>query len=114
MTMAEHQRRTLPVVIALAVALASCASVKPADVASIEDTDESRVARCTYLKEVSSRVGWWYGMLGNVSGTYAQEGLDNARLEALSEAKKLGATHVVWLGGAQGSARASAKAYRCK
>jgi hypothetical protein len=105
----------LSLLLVLAVALAACASGTSARGEAIRIADESQVKGCTSLKDVSRKVGWWYGVLGEISGIYAQEGLENARSEVLRQAKEQGATHVVWLPRAEGSEspKASAKVYRC-
>jgi hypothetical protein len=104
-----------PGLIALAVALSACASGTSTRVELTEVADEAQVKGCTYLQDVSGREGWWYGVLGQVSGEYAHQGLEDARSVALRRAKEIGATHVVWLPNVEGRAslQVSAKAYRC-
>jgi hypothetical protein len=94
-------------ILILTVCLFACASAIPIQVPGIQVADEAHVAGCTYLDNVHGASGL-YGM-------FASKGLENARFEALRQAKDIGATHVVWVPTAQGhgSSQASARAYRC-
>lgn len=95
--------------ICLSVALlAGCASGVPVQDPLIKVSDAAGVASCRYLDSVVGTSGWY--------GLHADKGYENARLYAFDQARKLGATHVVWEGGpisGHGSTSAAAKAYRC-
>lgn len=89
-------------------ALAGCASGVPVLDESIKVSDAAGVSSCRYLDSVVGTSGWY--------GLQADKGYENARRYAYDQARKLGATHVVWEGGpipGQGSTSAAAKAYRC-
>ncbi len=110
-------RKHRGVLIVLGLALAGCGafrtpSATPAVVQEIKVVDEMQVTRCTRLKDIVRKEGWSYGVLGMVSGVYAQQGLEAARADVLREAKAQGATHIAWMPKAEG-AQVGAKAYRC-
>ncbi len=88
--------------------LAGCASATPARIEGIQIADDPQVVGCAYLDTVSGTSGWY--------GWFGDRGTDNARIQALGQARAIGATHVVWLTAPQtyGSTRADAKAYRCR
>lgn len=69
--------------------------------------DESMVTRCEFLGDVSG-VSSWYGL-------FAEEGLTSARDEALKEAVKVKATHVLWTqqNVTYGSTAVHGRSYRC-
>ena len=87
---------------ALGLLLVGCATVPT----GIADADESRVAGCRYLGDVTGTSGW--------GGVAAGPGMDNARNDARAQAARLGATHVVWqaITGGYGSS-AHGRAYAC-
>lgn len=91
------------------VILAGCAA--PSDrvqaSSSVKPATADQVARCAYLDDV---VG-----TSSLYGVFAASAAENARLEALTKAEKLGATHIVWtpMQGGYGSTSVSGKAYRC-
>ena len=99
-------RRFIPV---FALILAGCAA--PSDrvqtSSSVKPATAEQVARCAYLDDV---VG-----TSSLYGVFAASAAENARLEALTKAEKLGATHIVWTPaqGGHGSTAVSGKAYRC-
>jgi hypothetical protein len=94
----------LPLAISL---LAACASNMPIQVEGVQIADETQVTHCKYLDNVHGASGWY--------GLVARKGLENARLYALRQARKIGATHIVWVPAAQSSfsSQAEGKAYLC-
>ncbi len=105
--------RAIPIWMALALALAACTPKPPAHVGTVDDAEEVSMAKCTFLKELSNTKSWSDRMLGHVFAAYDQKALDDARFDVRRQAKEMGATHLVWLGGAD-SSRVSARAYRCR
>lgn len=99
-------RHALPLCLLI---LAGCAA--PSDrvqtSSSVKPATTDQVAKCTYLDDV---VG-----TSSLYGIFAASGAENARLEALTKAEKLGASHIVWapMQGGYGSTSVSGKAYRC-
>jgi len=93
------------IVLGLGVA-AGCALPTSQRARSVTSADESTVAGCAYLEDVTGWSGW---------GNLAQDaGMKNARNQARERAAELGATHVVWRGLAGGySPNVVARAYRC-
>lgn len=95
--------------IALTVLFSGCAA--PSDrvqtSSSVKPATADQVTRCTYLDDV---VG-----TSSLYGVFAASAAENARLEALTKAEKLAATHVVWTPatGSHGSTSVTGKAYRC-
>ena len=83
-----------------------CATGRSATATRIQEADSNMVAGCTYLGEVSGTSGW--------GGLAASTGIENAKNQALEQAAKKGATHVMWnnLAGGWGPS-VSGKAYRC-
>lgn len=59
------------------------------------------MAKCSFLKELSNTKSWSDRMLGHVFVAYDQKALDDARFDVRRQAKEIGATHLVWLGGAE-------------
>lgn len=92
-----------------ALILAGCAA--PSDrvqqSSTVKPATADQVARCTYLDDV---VG-----MSSLYGVFAASAAENARLEALTKAEKLGATHIFWTPAqaAQGNTAVTGKAYRC-
>ena len=86
--------------------VAACATSRSQAAMRVQEADASVVAGCTFLGEVSGTSGW--------GGLAASTGIENAKNQALDQAAKKGATHVVWnaLAGGWGPS-ASGKAYRC-
>lgn len=83
-----------------------CATGRSPAATRIQEADSNMVAGCTYLGEVSGTSGW--------GGLAASTGIENAKNQALDQAAKKGATHVVWNNLAGGwSPSVSGKAYRC-
>lgn len=95
------------IVAALIASLAACATEQPATVEGVKAAEQSDVASCTYVDNVTGSSGLY--------GAFAAQGLTNARVSALQQAKKIGATHVVWIPTDQGygSSQVQGKAYRC-
>lgn len=86
--------------------LMGCATARSPAAAKVQEADATMVAGCTYLREVSGTSGW--------GGLAASTGIENAKNEALDQAAKKGATHVVWNAMDGGwSPSVSGKAYRC-
>jgi D-serine dehydratase len=72
----------------------------------VQEADSNMVAGCSYLGEVSGTSGW--------GGLAASTGIENAKNQALEQAARKRATHVVWNTLAGGmSPSVSGKAYRC-
>jgi len=94
-------------VLFLALACQSCVSMTPVSLEGIQVAEDSQVASCRYLDHVHGASGWY--------GLFAQQGLANARAEALRQTQQLGATHIVWIPTAQGhgSSHVAGKAYQC-
>lgn len=92
-------RIVLAAVLLLASSAASAGS-------SVEAVDESKVAHCTFLKDIEGR---------SVFGERLKEpAVKKAKEDALGQAEKAGATHIVW--GKVSSTditTVAAKAYRC-
>ena len=86
--------------------LGACATSRSAAANRVQEADSNMVAGCTFLGEVSGTSGW--------GGLAASTGIENAKNQALEQAAKKGATHVVWnaLAGGWGPS-VSGKAYRC-
>lgn len=99
-------RRTLSLSLLL---VAGCAA--PSDrvqtSSSVKPATAEQMARCAYLDDV---VG-----TSSLYGVFAASAAENARLEALTKAERLGATHIVWtpMQGGYGSTSVSGRAYRC-
>lgn len=87
-------------------ALCGCATGRSAAASRVQEADSNMVAGCTYVAEVSGTSGW--------GGLAASTGIENAKNQALEQAARKGATHVVWnaLAGGMGPS-VSGKAYRC-
>lgn len=84
-----------------------CATTKSAMAAKVLQADERMVSNCKYLGDVTGTSGW-----GNLA---ASTGINNAKNEALEQAARLGATHVVWTQVFGGYCSfVNGRAYRCE
>lgn len=89
-------------------ALAGCASGVPVQATDIKVSTPQAVAACEYRDTVHGTSGLY--------GTFAEKGIENARLSAFDKARQLGATHLVWepaMPQTYGSSNVAAKVYRC-
>jgi hypothetical protein len=105
----NSQRRKLCCTAAILLALSGsgCATALSPAAARIQPADQSSVAGCTFLGDVSGSSDW-----GNLAAT---QGMQNARNEGLEQAAAMEATHVVWINIAGGySPYANGKAYKCR
>jgi hypothetical protein len=85
--------------------VSGCSTVSDADVASVKEADAAHVTNCEFLGTVDSVANW---------EMTASEGLHRVRNGAKMNAKKLGATHIVFSDDiGTKPLRASGKAYRC-
>jgi uncharacterized lipoprotein len=101
-------RSSLAAVILVVVVplLAACSTSRSAAAQKVQEADSSMVAGCTFLGDVSGTSGW--------GGLAASTGIEYAKNQALDQAAKKGATHVVWNTLAGGmSSSVSGKAYKC-
>jgi uncharacterized lipoprotein NlpE involved in copper resistance len=93
---------SLTLLACISLLLFGCASSSPT---APKDADETMVAQCTFL--------------GNVSGSsmagMASRGMERARGTARRKAEAMGATHVVWgnVSGNYNGSSADGRAYRC-
>ncbi len=88
-------------------AISGCATTKSTMAAKVLEADENVVSQCKYLGDVTGTSGW-----GNLASS---SGINNAKNEALEQATKLGATHVVWKQVSGGySPYVNGRAYCCK
>lgn len=92
--------------------LAGCATQgigppSPSETGGLIIAEKSQVAGCTFLGDVHG--------VSPLYGTHAAIGLRKARAAALNEAKKIGATHIVWqeFMTPHGSTSVHGYAYRC-
>lgn len=98
-----------PALLLTALLIAGCAA--PSDrvqkSTAVKPATADQVARCAYLDDVVGTSALY--------GVFAASAAENARLEALTKAEKLGATDVVWTpaAGGHGSTSVTGKAYRC-
>ena len=76
--------KTLSFVVAVAVISGSMSAAQARDV---EDADATKVANCTFLKDVSAPTS---------SGKHTREALGAAMEQARDDAAKAGATDIVW------------------
>jgi hypothetical protein len=86
----------------------SCASTPSANASAIVETDEKGVAQCSFLTLVSGS-----SMMG---GAVQERARQNAKVAALEQAAKAGATHIVWTdvhSTLSNGAAAQGRAYRC-
>jgi hypothetical protein len=74
---------------------------------SLTIADEKMVANCRFVGDVTG--------VSSMYGLFAPTGLANARDEALKEAVRLNASHVVWTGQSvvYGSTSINGRAYQC-
>lgn len=87
--------------------VSSCATTLSSAASRIQPADQSTIAGCTFVGDVSGSSGW-----GNLA---ASQGMQNAKNEGLERAANMGATHVIWANIAGGySPYATGKAYKCK
>ena len=93
--------KMLPFVVAVAVMSGTVSTAN----AGVEDADAAKVAKCTFLKDVSAPTS---------TGKHTREALGAAMEQARDDAGKAGATHIVWnkIVGHDVS-NVSGKAYRC-
>lgn len=85
-----------------------CASTPSPAATAIREADDRMVADCQYVGDVQGS-----SMLSAAAGA---TGRANAKTQALEEAARLRATHVVWVSVTtvnQGGSSAHGKAYRC-
>ena len=89
-----------------ALLVSACATSASPQAQNIKDADQTVVAQCTYVGDVTGTSG--------VGGLGAATGIENAKNAAREKAVKLGATHIVW-GSVQGgySPSVAGKAYKC-
>lgn len=105
-----HCRRDVVALLAcgLLLPLLACASAPPPN-AAITEADEAMIAECKFLGSVDG-----HSLLGGAATTAASR---NAKKDALANAHKLGATHVVFDsvdgGGWASTGQAHGRAYKC-
>lgn len=93
--------------ISLSLLLNGCATSPSSEAQKIQESDEGRMASCKILGTVSGNSSW---------GGWTAAGLkESAMTEALNQAGKLGATHIVWQNVVQSNSGgiATGRAYRC-
>ena len=97
--------RYIPVLLILTGCASGVGSSPPPK--GITVADEKMVAACQFVSDVHGTSALY--------GVFVKRGLANARQGAMKEAKKLGATHVVFSrpNTGYGSTSASGRAYRC-
>jgi hypothetical protein len=90
-----------------AAGLAACATTRSPTAAQILEADAAAVAQCKFVGHISG-----YSLLAGPGGK--KVGRENAKTEALEQAAKLGATHVVWRAVSTGDGtNADGDAYLC-
>lgn len=105
--MDKQLQRVLSCLASLVLIGAGCATTLSPAAARIQPADQSTVAGCTFVGDVSGSSGW-----GNLA---ASQGMQNAKNEGLEQAAAMGATHVVWVNIVGGySPYANGKSYKCK
>jgi hypothetical protein len=92
--------------LACASGLVGCATTQSPAASKVKDADESMVVGCSYLGDVHGSSA--------LDGDFFQTGMQNARTDAVEEAAKKGASHVVWNSSAGGRRPfVGGRAYRC-
>jgi hypothetical protein len=92
-------------VLLITITLLSCSTASDADVASVKEADAAHVTNCQFLGTVDSVADW---------EMTESQGIHRVRNGAKMNAKKLGATHIVFSDDiGTKPLRASGKAYRC-
>jgi hypothetical protein len=90
----------------VAFGFGACATRKSAEGPRILEVDSAAVSGCTDLGKIFGNNGW--------EGLSSVPGLEPARKQALGEAEKLKATHVVWDKESRSVAQSvTGRAYRC-
>jgi hypothetical protein len=88
-----------------AVIMAGCATTGGAG-DSIIEVDASYATRCKYIGEIAGSSSW--------SGLAAEQGVENAKREAMAKAASMGATHAAFHSVmATYGVKVAGKAYRC-
>jgi len=93
-------------ILVIALSFGACATGPSLRARQVVEADRNDVSSCQYLKEVQGTSGW--------GGLAASTGIENTKNEALDNAARAGATHIVWnslVGGYSPSV--SGKAYSC-